>query len=57
MTINILIDKLQKLREFTGDNAEVNVRNPAGDHDRAEAVEADKHVIGSKVNWRVYIDV
>lgn len=57
MTIDELIDRLKVERDCVG-NADIEVRNKAGDYDIAEVVEI-VNVARERgmVTWRVFIDV
>lgn len=56
MNIDELIDRLKNERERVG-NAEIEVRNKAGEYDIAEAVELVNVARNPGiVTWRVFID-
>lgn len=56
MVITELIKRLEQLRAQVG-NVEVEVRNPAGDHDTAEDVQiVNVSRKAGETKWRVYVE-
>lgn len=56
MVITELIERLEQLRAQVG-NVEVEVRNPAGDHDIAEDVQpVNISPYPRETKWRVYVE-
>jgi hypothetical protein len=56
MIISELIKRLEELRDQVG-NVEVEVRNPAGDHDTSEDLQiVNLSQDADKPKWRVFIE-